>query len=185
MLYLFVGFWQLVFANLCPRVVGTAADFSGWGRMFPFFLEVFISGGVVLNFSFLRFVFFIGSFVIKCGLVILINWLWGPCWPTGPCMYSCVGVFLGGVGKIVAFWRVCQEHFLWKNKLKKKDISYPFISLLCCLSFRFQTKPQESSDSPSSSEVCTLSSFWSTARARRALMSPGIRAIYTRKTRLK
>ena len=43
--------------------------------MFPFFLEVFISCGVVLNFSFLRFVFFIGSFVIKCGLVILINWL--------------------------------------------------------------------------------------------------------------
>ena len=55
-LYLFVGFWQLVFAYLCPRVAlyaGTAADFSSWGRTFPFFHKwfwVFVSGGVVLNF---------------------------------------------------------------------------------------------------------------------------------------
>ena len=55
-LYLFVGFWQLVFAYLCHRVAlyaGTAADFSSWGRTFPFFHKwfwVFVSGGVVLKF---------------------------------------------------------------------------------------------------------------------------------------
>ena len=36
-LYLFEAFWQLVFAYLCPRVVGTTADFSRWGRYVPFF----------------------------------------------------------------------------------------------------------------------------------------------------
>ena len=42
LLYLFIGFWQLDFSYLCPRVVGTAADCSRWGRTFPFLHKVFL-----------------------------------------------------------------------------------------------------------------------------------------------
>ena len=33
----FIGFWQLVFAYFCPRVVGTTADFQHVGGYVPFF----------------------------------------------------------------------------------------------------------------------------------------------------
>ena len=61
--YFFIGVWQsLVFVYLCPRVVGTASDFSKRGYRFPFstkWVWPFVSGGVVFSF-FRGLVFVIG-----------------------------------------------------------------------------------------------------------------------------
>ena len=59
LLHLFIGFWQLDFAYLCPRFVGTAADFSRWGRTFAFFHKVVLGFRIrrCRTFFSLRFVF--------------------------------------------------------------------------------------------------------------------------------
>ena len=67
---------------------------------------VFVSGGVHLILRGLLFV--IGCFAVKCGLVILpvilqYTWVRGPWWPPGPCIYACVGVYLGSGGKIALY----------------------------------------------------------------------------------
>ena len=59
---------RLLAASFCVPlppscIVGTAAGFSRWGRIFPFSHKWFLS----------RLLFFIGRSVIKCGLVILLK----------------------------------------------------------------------------------------------------------------
>ena len=106
--YLFSRYFVFVifFAYLSPQ---SWRHCSRWGYIRSLFSTrwfwVFVCGGAVL--SFFAWLDLLRRRVLQPSVFwcvdgrFAINWLWGPRWPIGPCIYTVVCVFsLSSVGKI-------------------------------------------------------------------------------------